>query len=65
MATKDGKYISKYTVEYTIAIHVRADSKEETLIKTGRRLSKIESDRAMLEDGIEYYVINKQASKQI
>ena len=57
--------INKYTVEYTIAIHVRADSKEEALIKTNRRLSKIESDRAMLKDGIEYYVINKQASKQI
>ena len=57
--------INKYTVEYTIAIHVIADSKEEALIKTGRRLSKIESDRAMLKDGIEYFGINKQASKQI
>ena len=57
--------INKYTVEYTIAIHVRAHSKEEALIKTSRRLSKIESDRAMLKDGIEYFVINKQASKQI
>tara|TARA_R100000781_G_scaffold38526_1_gene27026 strand:+ start:50 stop:271 length:222 start_codon:yes stop_codon:yes gene_type:complete len=73
MATKDGKNINKYTVEYTIAVSVNADSEKEAFIKTGRRVSKIEagcgvcggSDETLLRDGIELAIINKTASKQI